>query len=566
MLTLVALAVFLITRPRIGAPSRIVDGGCKRPSVEVLERMRSGAALADGGPIQLFIRSAARGHDWLSASTSAAPLARFRGDDGVCALLFVEQPVNLTDTDFITHSAFDYYTAPVLERGARHGPPDDAILRVEANHEARTAEVPGPRLQLVSAPVGRTTTYAAHVSGAVLAALIADVTSAGGDGAASVRLTIRVRVSRRAYSWDCDPKVCLPPEVGTPSYEARASFELLPDSHPPRSALPLCDLQNSNAPGRWVQTDVDGRAPPGALGAGRALKWAWEPRTCSLRPFTPADVRSCFERRGWTSVLMLGDSNIRRDWKVFAGLADSRVSPDALGALAPGNSAWCVDRRADANCVCEDNAEQGTFTADTKFQEWTKACGYARIGNTWLLRDWFTGFVPEITDSGEAILGWVEIASRYDASIAEPTSMGMPVPVRPPYGVVIFDLVHWDVAFGALEGFEEKAVRFGALLADAHPAPTLIVYRTPNFFAGSPTEGRPMKSITRMRAFHEAALRALRSALGSRLIVWDVHAMTEALPLDASTAMNARCDTGHYPSEVLDVTVGVLLNAMCNGE
>ena len=140
----------------------------------------------------------------------------------------------------------------------------------------------------------------------------------------------------------------------------------------------------------------------------------------------------------------------------------------------------------------------------------------------------------------------------------------MPVPVKPPYGLVIFDLIHWDFAFGALDSFEDAVVQFASLLADSHPSnATQLVYRTPNYFAGAPTAMRPFKSHARMRAFHEAALRVLRSALGERLLVWDVFAMTESLPLDYTTAVNTRCSAGHYPSDVLEVTMGVLLNALC---
>lgn len=263
---------------------------------------------------------------------------------------------------------------------------------------------------------------------------------------------------------------------------------------------------------------------------------------------------------------MLGDSNVRRDWKTLTGYAVSHVPP--LGsperdALPRGESAWCVRRRADAVCECEDSEERGfwgadTMNADGMYQTYAASVLWrgAGSGTVTLVYDRFPGLL--LTE--ENVLYHHTFVDTFLRRSAAPNVT---------YLAVVFDCVHWDYVFGTALEFASALEQLIAILVDSYPDPrTRIIYRTPNYYVGHTNIVAPpyaVRSTTRLLQFHKLALEALRgSVLAPRLEVWDVFALSEGLPLSVSDAERARCPTNHFASQLLDISATILLNALCN--
>ena len=111
-----------------------------------------------------------------------------------------------------------------------------------------------------------------------------------------------------------------------------------------------------------------------------------------------------------------------------------------------------------------------------------------------------------------------------------------------------------------------------AALAAAFPPPTLLVFRTPSFFAGDDTwaeknQGRRWYShakIARIKALLTDEL--LSGELKGRLLVWDVFSVGAGRPIAETKLQSGTCRAGHERSEFSQLQNMLLLNMLCPSE
>ncbi len=140
------------------------------------------------------------------------------------------------------------------------------------------------------------------------------------------------------------------------------------------------------------------------------------------------------------------------------------------------------------------------------------------------------------------------------------------------WDLVVFTLGHWDTAYNALARFEAEVPHLSAALAAAFPPPTLLVFRTPSFFAGDDTwaeknQGRRWYShakIARIKALLTDEL--LSGELKGRLLVWDVFSVGAGRPIAETKLQSGTCRAGHERSEFSQLQNMLLLNMLCPSE
>jgi hypothetical protein len=454
----------------------------------------------------------------------------------------------------------------------------DGTFRAPPN-ALRTLSIPSPT---------HATVYACTIGGVAIGAL---GRVALHDDSGVVNVT--VRIEHTAFSWNAQARsrwpadntfdefagapdallACYVPRVASPlrlkfgSLKiADASAALCMQPHLSNSTVAarraLCE--RADAPGAWVAA-----SEPGAIGPSRDGRW-WRAHDCVFH--TPRLVPRCLASK-WSGVAFFGDSHIRRAWKDLIGLTPPHKP--VVRTNVSTASAWCAGREDSRPCICEDGNEGGSFDesigvfggGDTASPRIAWAWGgTALVGPSW-------------RDELATALG--RLRSLNDGRL-------------PP--LIVFDLVHWDAAFSTYFRFSREIDAFAAALAAAtvisgsdlsmtnfsQPSPgepnwakaaaeaakdsgqSVLVYRTPTFFAGEDTGNLRKFTSLRMELFHVRALKALRSALGKRLLVWDVFAMGAARAPAVSVNISASCWSGHEPSEDVGIENQVLLNALCN--
>jgi hypothetical protein len=136
-------------------------------------------------------------------------------------------------------------------------------------------------------------------------------------------------------------------------------------------------------------------------------------------------------------------------------------------------------------------------------------------------------------------------------------------------GLVVFTLGHWDTAYSVLARFEEEIRHLSTTLAEAFPPPTLLVFRTPSFFAGDDTwaeknQGRRWYSHGKISRMRELLLdELLGGQLHGRLVVWDVFAVGAGRPVNETKLQSGTCRAGHERSELTQLQNTLLFNMIC---
>ena len=302
-------------------------------------------------------------------------------------------------------------------------------------------------------------------------------------------------------------------------------------------------------------------------------------------------MKSCLSRAA-SPILLLGDSHIRRHYKELLGrdpdvyawynvnnvVAFGGENPPQLESVKKADahvldsatkmaiSPWCLGRFNDIDCLCYDVAygpkdlEPNPLNFIFKHRMRAKLSsvggGVAEVSHAW-----FVGFlVPEWRQ---------EFRNAVAASMEDKDGSGIPP------RVVVFDLGHWDVAFTTLLRFEHDLPDFITELAEAFPAPALLVYRTPTFFAGSDTsghndkldrfKGRKFTTGGKLAWVREITLRELRAHpdVAPRLRIWDVWQMGEARLVNSSIYQLQECSNGHEGAADIHVENQVLFNIIC---
>ena len=456
----------------------------------------------------------------------------------------------------------------------------------------------------------RFTAYAGVVPPAVLtrlAALAGMMSNATGSVEWPLHVALAVHVEHAAFTWASGPPrtahACSGGDNGgcglASSMDDVGVYKqahlpiyapvVLPPAHvrvartptPMRRLLPPCEAGANLQHGFWAPSVAPGRLSHAVNGL------SWYAEGCALKAFDPAATGQCLASVSPSHIAFVGDSHIRRHFKDLIGRGStalyawmratpatgSPLSANAVAVLAADaralasdaastRSSWCGGgvsgaRYGDVDCLCSDIAYGPTESVPNPLEAFYGGVDevYFHVGGARSTLLWFAGFTePEaFFDLERAML------VRGDDTT--------------PAGAAVFDLVHWDAAFGTLARFEHSLPAFVEWLHAAFPPPAVLVFRTPTFFAGDDVaaaeryRGRRYMSHGKVAWMRALALRALRAHRGiaPRLLVWDVYGMGASRRLADTLSQQSTCTNGHERAEDIEVQAHVLLNLLCGG-
>lgn len=477
---------------------------------------------------------------------AGTPVIHFLDDTLSCFLLAFPQNKNENDRD----EEMCNHTIP----GAF---PDDFMLRLDINGFAETRALPHAFTQYLGTVQKNeiiATFYAVTVPFSFLQSF-ADHTfyvpppcalkMNGPFECALLPLSLTLITLANSYDWALEPETsCGYTSAMTLEPIHQVSIALYPLSRKEQTSKSLIRCTTAHGLGRWANEAKDGVGP--------SLEGLfWHTDGCLLEMFSGPDIHACFQNRfpASSTVVFLGDSNIRREFKTLRGLSFSE------GA----ESLWCSQRRNDSTCLCSDSEERGEYHADNgaKFS----------IGEI----DVLMLFMPGVLVVNEYDMpSWRAQIKDLERMVTEGSTLS----------AIVFDLVHWEVAYAPYSQFLSEVKSFAAaLLSLANYAESerghklLLVYRRPNFsmylvppgvlfpFGRYDTHGRN-------ELFSRFADEIFMEVLGDELVIWDAFNAQQNKPWDYGLAHIKQCiDAGrafHPPSEDHEVFIQLLLHELCS--
>jgi len=151
--------------------------------------------------------------------------------------------------------------------------------------------------------------------------------------------------------------------------------------------------------------------------------------------------------------------------------------------------------------------------------------------------------------------------------------------------VIVFDLVHWEVAYASHIQFLSEVTEFAEALLTfslTHVAGVgndtdsafLMIYRRPNYYLGPPGVAFPSGRFDthgRHQLFARIAEDTLKDVLGERLVIWDAFNVQQSKTWENTLAHMQQCtDLGracflmnYPPSEEHEVLLRLLFNELC---
>lgn len=323
-------------------------------------------------------------------------------------------------------------------------------------------------------------------------------------------------------------------------------------SSPPLPPQPPCPA-NTILQGYWAPSG----SPGGLSHATNDL--SWHATGCALRAFDTAAAGACLARVSPPHIAFVGDSHVRRHFKDLHGRGSA-----ALLAWWRATAITGSPHNADADAVLAADARAldvvstrstwcGSGTGGVRYSDVDCACSDVAYGPTEFVPNPLETFYGGITET-RLEAGGVRASLLWLAGFTEPEglynlerAMLERGDDEAPAGMVIFDLVHWDAAFGTISRFEHALPSFVEWLHAAFPPPAVLVFRTPTFYAGDDIaaaeryRGRRYMSHGKVVWMGTLAMRALRAHKGvaSRLRVWDVYTMGAERQLASTRAQTA---------------------------